>query len=89
VDAQITAIARAASTEKLVPINDAAGRLGRSVGTLKRMHRKGCLAAVIMQGHWFVPESFIRAVLASPRPAKAGSIEDIARDWFAANGEVA
>jgi len=74
---------QAQTEDRLVPINDATSRLGRSVWTLKRMHRRGCLPAVIMQGKWSVPESFITAVLSSPRPGQAGVIEEIARAWFA------
>jgi hypothetical protein len=71
--------------ESLVPIADAARRLGRSVWTLKRRYAEGHLPAVIDGNRWLVPESFIDAVLASARPKRAGSIEDTAREWFAAN----
>lgn len=85
-EAQVTVVDSATGcTERLVPITEAAGRLGRSVGTLKRMHRKGHLAVVIMQGQWFVPESFLSAVFTSPQPARAGAVEEVARKWFAAH----
>ena len=72
------------SGESLVPIADASRRLGRSVWTLKRRHAEGHLPAVIDGNRWLIPESFIVAVSASPRPKQAGSIEHAARDWFAA-----
>jgi len=40
-------------------------------------------AVVTPGGQWSTYESFIDAVLASARPKQAGSIEQIARDWFA------
>ena len=73
------------SGESLVPIADAAQRLGRSVWTLKRRHAEGHLPAVIDGGRWLIHESFIEAVLASARPKQAGSIERAAREWFAAH----
>jgi hypothetical protein len=41
-------------------------------------------AVVTPGGQWSTYESFIEAVLASVRPKQPGSIEEIARDWFAA-----
>jgi hypothetical protein len=72
-------------TESLVPISDAAQRLGRSVWTLKRRHAEGHLPAVIDGGRWLIPESFIAGVLGSARPKQAGTIESAAREWFAAH----
>jgi len=73
------------STSGLAPIADAAERLGRSPWTLKRWHRKGHLPVVIAERQWFVPESFLAMVAASPQPKQAGMLEDIAADWFAAH----
>ena len=71
-------------TNGLVPLADAARRLGRRhVRTLKRWYSKGFLPVVITEGQWEVPESFLIKVEASPRPARAGRLEEIARDWFA------
>jgi hypothetical protein len=53
------------------------------VWTLKRRYAEGHLPVVIDGNRWLVPESFIEAVLASARPKQAGSIEEIAREWFA------
>lgn len=77
---------QAVSGESLVPIADAALRLGRSVWTLKRRHAEGHLPAVIVGNRWLVPEGFINAVVASARPKQAGAIEQAAREWFAAHG---
>ena len=72
--------------DRLIPIGDAARLLGYSADTLRRWHDEGHLPAVITPGgQWSVHESFISAVLASARPGKAGVIEEIARDWFAAH----
>ena len=49
------------------------------------MHAKGNLPAVIANSRWFVPESFVAMVLGSPRPGRAGVIEEVAADWFAAH----
>jgi hypothetical protein len=47
-------------------------------------HDEGHMPAVITPGgQWSTYESFIAAVLASARPKRPGSIEEIARDWFA------
>lgn len=73
----------ALSTTGLVPISTAARRLGRSPWTLKRWYREGHLPVVISAEHWFVPESFLSMVDASPRPKRAGLLEDIAAEWFA------
>lgn len=70
--------------DELLPIADAAQRLRQSPWTLKRMHKAGNLPAVISGGRWFVPESFVAAVFASPRPKQAGVIEQVAAEWFAA-----
>jgi hypothetical protein len=40
-------------------------------------------AVVTPGGQWSTYESFIKAVLASARPKQAGSIDQIARHWFA------
>lgn len=68
----------------LVPLPEAARRLGRSPDTLRLWHDDGHMPAVITPGgQWSTYESFIDAVLASARPKQPGSIEEIARDWFA------
>ena len=68
----------------LVPFPEAARRLGRSPDTLRMWHDEGHMPAVITPGgQWSTYESFIAAVLASARPKRPGSIEEIARDWFA------
>ena len=46
-------------------------------------------AVITPGGQWSTYESFIDAVLASARPKQAGSIEEIARDWFAARASEA
>ena len=73
-----------AQADELLPIGDAARRLGRSPWTLKRLYEAGHIPAVLINGLWFVPASFVAAVLSSPRPAQAGSIEATAAAWFAA-----
>jgi hypothetical protein len=71
--------------DRLIPIGDASRLLGYSADTLRRWHYEGHMPAVITPGgQWSTYESFIDAVLASARPKQAGSIEEIARDWFAA-----
>ena len=75
----------ALSSTGLAPITEAAKRLGRSPWTLKRWYRKGNLPVVISEGQWSVPESFLAMVASSPQPGRAGVLEDIAADWFAAN----
>ncbi len=71
--------------DSLVPFPEAARRLGRSPDTLRLWHDAGhCPAVVSPGGQWSTYESFISAVLASARPKHAGSIEQIARAWFAA-----
>ena len=70
----------------LVPFPEAARRLGRSPDTLRLWHDCGHMPAVVTPGgQWSTYESFINAVLASARPKQPGSIEEIARDWFAAH----
>lgn len=77
---------RSARSDRLVPFPEAARRLGRSADTLRLWHDAGfCPAVITPGGQWSTYESFINAVLASARPKQAGSIEKIARDWFAAN----
>jgi hypothetical protein len=66
----------------LVPVAQAAASLATTAWTLKRWHREGHLPAVIMQGRWYIPASFLDAVLSSPRPAQAGVLEEIADTWF-------
>jgi hypothetical protein len=71
--------------DRLIPIGDASRLLGYSADTLRRWHDEGHMPAVITPGgQWSTYESFIHAVLASARPKQAGSIEEIARGWFAA-----
>lgn len=67
----------------LLPINDAASLLGRSIWTLKRLHRNGHLPVVMIGDQWLVPESFVRLVLTSPQPGRAAVLEDVADHWFA------
>lgn len=72
--------------DRLIPIGEASRLLGYSTDTLRRWHDEGHMPAVITPGgQWSTYESFIDAVLASARPKQAGSIEEIARDWFAAH----
>jgi MerR family regulatory protein len=76
--------------DRLIPIGDASRLLGYSADTLRRWHDEGHMPAVITPGgQWSTYESFIDAVLASARPKQAGSIEEIARDWFAARASEA
>src|SRR5690348_1225534 len=73
--------------DSLVPLPEASRRLGRSPDTLRLWHDAGHMPAVVTPGgQWSTYESFIDAVLASARPKQAGSIEQIAREWFAARG---
>jgi hypothetical protein len=72
-------------TDKLLPIADASERLQISPWALKRMHKAGNLPAVIANSRWFVPESFVAMVFASPRPKQAGVIEQVAAEWFASH----
>jgi hypothetical protein len=70
----------------LVPFPEAAIRLGRSPDTLRLWHDEGHMPAVVTPGgQWSTYESFIDAALASARPKRPGSIEETARDWFAAH----
>jgi MerR family regulatory protein len=70
----------------LIPFPEAARRLGRSPDTLRLWHDEGHMPAVITPGgQWSTYASFISAVLASARPKQPGSIEEIARHWFAAH----
>jgi hypothetical protein len=76
--------------DRLIPLGDASRLLGYSADTLRRWHDEGHMPAVITPGgQWSTYESFIVAVLASARPKQAGSIEEIARDWFAARASEA
>ena len=76
--------------DRLVPFPEAARRLGRSPDTLRLWHDDGHMPAVITPGgQWSTYESFINAVLASARPKQAGSIEQIAREWFAVHNSEA
>jgi hypothetical protein len=70
-------------SDSLLPIADASERLQISPWALKRMHKAGNLPAVIANSRWFVPESFVAMVLGSPRPGRAGVIEEVAAEWFA------
>lgn len=72
-------------SDSLLPIADASERLKISPWALKRMHKAGNLPAVIANSRWFVPESFVAMVLGSPRPGRAGVIEEVAAEWFAAH----
>jgi hypothetical protein len=75
---------RATRVDRLVPFPEAARRLGRSPDTLRLWHDDGHMPAVVTPGgQWSTYESFIDAVLASARPRRAGSIEQIACHWFA------
>ena len=77
-----------ATEETLVPIADAARRLGRSVWALKRLYTKdGDLPVVIIGNRWLIPESFIDMVFTSIRPGRAADIAEVARAWFAANAD--
>ena len=71
--------------DSLLPIADASERLNLSPWALKRMHKAGNLPAVIANSRWFVPESFVAMVLGSPRPGRAGVVEEVAAEWFAAH----
>jgi hypothetical protein len=74
----------------LIPFPEAARRLGRSPDTLRLWHDEGHMPAVITPGgQWSTYESFIDAVLASARPKQPGSIEEIARGWFADHSSAA
>lgn len=74
----------AAPRDCLVPFPEAARRLGRSPDTLRLWHDEGHMPAVITPGgQWSTYASFIDAVLGSARPRQPGSIEKIARSWFA------
>ncbi len=83
--------ADSAPADKLVPIAKAALRLGPSVWTLKRLHNddpaRDHLPVFIIGGRWFVPESFIRMVFASIRPGRKPDFAEVARAWYAANGD--
>ena len=79
-------IPRPVRRDCLVPLPEAARRLGRSPDTLRLWHDDGHMPAVVTPGgQWSTYESFIDSVLASARPKQPGSIEEIARDWFAAH----
>lgn len=78
--------ARDAGT-KLVPIEDASRRLGRSVWTLKRLYTDGNLPVTIIGNRWLVPEDFIDMVFASMRPGRAADFAEVAQAWFAANAD--
>lgn len=67
----------------LLPINNAAGLLGRSIWTLKRLHHNGHLPVVMIGDQWLVPESFVAMVLTSPQPGRAAVLEEVADRWFA------
>ena len=75
------------ATTRLVPIEDASQRLGRSVWTLKRLYADGNLPVTIIGNRWLVPEDFIDMVFASMRPGRAADFSEVARAWFAANAE--
>jgi hypothetical protein len=77
------------NSDSLLPISDASERLKLSPWALKRMHKAGNLPAVIANKRWFVPESFVAMVLGSPRPGRAGVIEEVAAEWFAAHASEA
>lgn len=71
----------------LLPINDAAALLGRSIWTLKRIHRNGHLPVVMIGDQWLIPESFVALLLTSPQPGRAAVLEDVADRWFALHAE--
>jgi hypothetical protein len=73
------------STDGAVPIGVLAGRLRRSVRTLKRWHAKGHLPVLIFAGQWEIPESFLIMLFSSPQPGRAGVLQDVAAAWFDAN----
>lgn len=73
----------------LLPINDAASLLGRSIWTLKRLHRNRHLPVVLIGDQWLIPESFIAMLLAAPQPGHAAVLEEVADRWFAAHAETA
>ena len=74
--------------DRLIPLGEASRLLGYSADTLRRWHDEGHMPAVITPGgQWSTYESFIDAVLASARPKQAGSIEEVAQAWFAANAD--
>jgi hypothetical protein len=88
-DARTAPVRRRASRvichDSLVSFPEASKRLGRSPDTLRLWHDAGHMPAVVTPGgQWSTYESFINAVLASAQPKQAGSIEQIAREWFAA-----
>jgi hypothetical protein len=70
-------------TDGAVPIGVLAGRLRRSVRTLKRWHAKGWLPVLIFAGQWAIPESFMIMLFSSPQPGQAGVLQDVAAAWFA------
>jgi hypothetical protein len=72
---------------RLVPIEDASRRLGRSVWTLKRLYADGSLPVAIIGNRWLVPEDFIDMVFASMRPGRAADLAEVAQAWFAANAD--
>ena len=67
----------------LLPIIDAASLLGRSIWTLKRLHKGGHLPVVTIGEQWLVPESFVAMVLEAPQPGRAAVLEEVADRWFA------
>ena len=71
----------------LLPISDAASLLGRSIWTLKRLHRNGHLPVVMIGDQWLVPESFIAMVLTAPQRGRAAVFEDVADHWFATSSD--
>lgn len=71
-------------SDALVPFAEASKTLRRSTDALRQWHDAGHLPAVITPGgQWMTFQSFIAAVLASPRPSQAGDIAAIGRAWFA------
>jgi hypothetical protein len=70
-------------TDGAVPIGVLAARLGRSVRTLKRWYAKRWLPVLIFGREWFVPESFLTMLFASPQPGRAGVLQEVAAAWFA------
>ena len=75
------------ASTRLVPIEDASRRLGRSVWTLKRLYADGNLPVTIIGNRWLVPEDFIDMVFASMRPGRAADFAEVAQAWFAANAD--
>lgn len=73
----------------LVRLQKAAARVDYSVWTLRRWHAQGLLPLVKTGTGQCVPESFLLMLERSPRPGRAGRLEEIAAEWFALNSAAA